>query len=147
MELNNPKEYSKPAQSVYNNPTQYNISIGEIKHTQILNANDLEKLKEIDPRLIDLFIESYSKEQQAVQSLRVQVLELEQINSNKRYQAISRGQLFAFLSYIFAVLAGSLFAWLGHEVIGACFAVLMSAVTKLSNVFITGEQNNNTVDK
>lgn len=141
MESNNPKEYKQPSQSVYNNPTQYNISIGEIKHTQILNAHDLDKLKQVDPRLIDLFIDSYSKEQQAVQELRIKVLELEKSNSDNRYEAISRGQNFAFCSYLLAVVAGVFFAWFGHEVVGAVFAILMSAVTKLSNTFITGERS------
>ena len=142
MESNNPKEYNQQPQSVYNNPTQYNISIGEIKHTQILNASDLDKLKQVDPRLIDLFIDSYSKEQQSIQELRLKVLELEQSNSDSRYKAINKGQNFAFISYVFAVIAGVLFAWFGHEVVGTFFAILMSTLTKLSNTFITGEKNN-----
>lgn len=138
MELNN-SDYNA-AQSVYNNPTQYNISIGEIKHNQILNVQDLERLKQVDPRLIDLFIDSYSKEQQAVQSLREQVLNIEKISSEKRYHAINKGQNYAFLSFGLSLIAGCVFAYLGHEVIGATFAVLMSAVTRLSYALITGSR-------
>lgn len=141
MESDKSHDYTPP-QSVYNNPTQYNISIGEIKHSQILNAGDLERLKQVDPRLIDLFIDSYKKEQEAVQALRIQVLELEKVSNEKRYQAINKGQNYAFLSYVIAVVVGIVFAFLGHEVIGASFAILMSAVTRLSSTFITGEHPN-----